>query len=193
MDPLTHALIGATIGELSPKRIKNRRLKGAVAGMIPDLFNLLTYFYLGIKAGHNIPIAKPEDYYSNTWIIDHWTWMPWEITHSFLFWAIVIVPITLYFKQPILIVIAYFSHLILDLPSHTGIWSSKPFYPFNYQFEGWFDAWAWDFETIISFATIPLIIWLICAYLRENDYWFLRWPSEENFSQGNKNNVTLNE
>ena len=132
-------------------------------------------------------------YKRQTWIIDHWTWMPWEITHSFLFWAIVIIPAILYFKQPILIAIAYLSHLILDLPSHTGIWSSKPFYPFNYQFEGWFDAWAWDFETIISFATIPLIIWLICAYLRENDYWFLRWPSEENFSQGHKNNATLNE
>ena len=37
MDSLTHALVGALIGELSPKRIKNRQAKGALAAMAPDM------------------------------------------------------------------------------------------------------------------------------------------------------------
>ena len=56
MDSLTHALVGALIGELSPKRIKNRQAKGALAAMAPDMANFFAYPYLGIKSGNAIPM-----------------------------------------------------------------------------------------------------------------------------------------
>ena len=52
MDFLTHALVGALLGELSPERIKNRQAKGALAAMSPDIANLVAYPYLGIKSGN---------------------------------------------------------------------------------------------------------------------------------------------
>ena len=161
--------------------------------MCPDLLNIPCYLYLGAKTNSTLWYPNPKAFYENPWILDHWTWTGWNMSHSLLFWALIILPLLWRFKWTPLFGVAYLSHILLDLPSHSGIWSVQPLWPFNWLFHGWFDAWAWDFETIISFATIPLIIWLICAYLRENDYWFLRWPSEENFSQGHKNNVTLNE
>ena len=41
MDFLTHALVGALLGELSPERIKNRQAKGALAAISPDIANLV--------------------------------------------------------------------------------------------------------------------------------------------------------
>lgn len=99
MDSLTHALVGALIGELSPKRIKNRQAKGALAAMAPDMANFFAYPYLGIKSGNAIPYAYPQDFYSNPWIVDHWTWIPWEISHSFFFWGFVVMPLLLWFKK----------------------------------------------------------------------------------------------
>ena len=55
MDSLTHGLVGALIGELSPKRIKNRQAKGALAAMAPDMANFFAYPYLGNKSGNAIP------------------------------------------------------------------------------------------------------------------------------------------
>ena len=129
MDFLTHALVGALLGELSPERIKNRQVKGALAAISPDIANLVAYPYLGIKSGNIIPYAYPRDFYANPWIVDHWTWVPWEITHSFLFWGFIVMPLLLYFKKPLLFGVAYASHLLLDMPSHSGIWSTVPFIP----------------------------------------------------------------
>ena len=48
MDFLSHALVGALIGEVSPKGIKHRQLKGALAAMSPDIANFFAYPYLGV-------------------------------------------------------------------------------------------------------------------------------------------------
>ena len=178
MDLLFHALVGATIGELSPKQIERRQLKGTLGGISPDIANLITYPYLGITVGNPIPYATPSDFYANPWIVDHWSYVPWEITHSLLFWGLVIMPLLYYFKISKLIGIGYLSHIILDLPSHTGIWSSVPLYPFEFMFEGWFDAWAWPISDILFWSFFPFILWRITAYLRGIDIFFLRWPSE---------------
>ena len=178
MDFLTHALVGALLGELSPKRIKNRQAKGALAAMSPDIANLVAYPYLGIKSGNMIPYAYPRDFYANPWIVDHWTWIPWEITHSFLFWGLIVMPLLIWFRKPLLLGIAYASHLLLDMPSHSGIWSTVPFYPFEYRFDGWFDAWAWGAQEIFISATIVFLIWRCVAALRLSGPDVLAWPLE---------------
>ena len=178
MDFLSHALVGATIGELSPKSINRRQLKGAGMAILPDLANLFTYIYLGIKTKRPIPIAGASDFQNNPWIVNHWTFLPWEISHSFLFWGLLIMPLLIWYRQPKMLGIAYLSHLLLDLPSHTGVWSTVPFYPFNFRVEGWFDAWAWPIENILFAAIIPFLIWQIIATLRRWDWYYLRWPEE---------------
>jgi hypothetical protein len=178
MDSLTHGLVGALIGELSPKRIKNRQAKGALAAMAPDMANFFAYPYLGIKSGNAIPYAHPQDFYSNPWIVDHWTWIPWEISHSFFFWGFVVMPLLLWFKKPMLLGVAYASHLLLDIPSHSGIWSTVPLYPLQFRFEGWFDAWAWGAQEIFISATIVFLIWRCVAALRLSGPDVLAWPVE---------------
>jgi len=178
MDFVCHALVGASIGELAPRRISNRQLKGALAGMSPDIMNVFSYFYLGFRQGNPIPIASAEDFKSNPWIVDHWTWIPWEISHSFLFWGLFVMPLIFLFRAPVMIGLAYLSHLILDLPSHTGIWSAVPLYPIQIRYEGWFDAWAWSAEEIILWATIPFLAWRACAVLRSPENPWLVWRSE---------------
>ena len=178
MDLLSHALVGATIGELIPKSINRRQLKAAGMAILPDIANLFTYIYLGIKAKRTIPWAGADDFQSNPWIVDHWTFLPWEISHSFLLWGFLLVPILIWYRQPIMLGIAYFSHLLLDLPSHTGIWSTVPLYPFSLRVEGWFDVWAWSIESILFTAIVPFLIWQIIAALRRWDWYYLRWPEE---------------
>ncbi len=176
MDSLFHALVGAFIGECAPKSIKNRRLKGALASMSPDLLNIPCYLYLGFKSNSTLWYPKPEAFYENPWILDHWTWAGWNLTHSLLFWGIIVMPLIRRAKWTPLFGAAYLSHLLLDLPSHSGIWSVQPLWPFNWLLQGWFDAWAWNLQEILMYSTVPAFCWFMMHQLRSRD-WIL-WPSE---------------
>ena len=129
MDLLFHAVVGAAIGECAPKRIQHRQLKGVAGALLPDLANLPSYLYLGMKTNSTLWYPTPEAFYSNEWIVNHPTWAVWYLSHSLLFWAIVVVPVFRYAKWEHLLSIAYLSHLLLDLPSHTGIWGMAPLWP----------------------------------------------------------------
>jgi len=52
-------------------------------------------------------------------------------------------------------------------------------YPFEFRFEGWFDAWAWSVSEAIMWATIPFVLWRIAAYTRVPSIDVLAWPSEQ--------------
>jgi hypothetical protein len=87
-------------------------------------------------------------------------------------------PLLLWFKKPMLLGVAYASHLLLDMPSHSGIWSTVPLYPLQFRFEGWFDAWAWGAQEIFISATIVFLIWRCVAALRLSGPDVLAWPVE---------------
>ena len=58
MDVFTHFIIGASIGEIAPKDIKNRHAIGAGFAILPDITNVIfVHPYLGWLAGHTIPFA----------------------------------------------------------------------------------------------------------------------------------------
>ncbi len=176
MDSLFHALVGAMIGEIAPKSIKRRRLKGALAAMSPDLMNIPSYLYLGIKTNSTLWYPQPDAFYQNPWITEHWTWLCWNMSHSFLFWGLIIMPLVIRSKWTPLFGIAYLSHLILDLPSHSGIWSVQPIWPYGWLAEGWFDAWAWNLRQIFTYSTLPAFCWFL-AYRMRLQKWIV-WPSE---------------
>ena len=108
MDVLFHGLVGAIIGECAPKSIKNRRIKGALAAMSPDLANIPLYLYLGMKTDSFMWIPSAEAFYENMWIIEHWSWMLWNFSHSFLFLALILAPIIYRSRYSNLISVAYF-------------------------------------------------------------------------------------
>ena len=71
--------------------------------------------------------------------------------------------------------IAYVSHILADIPSHTGAYGLEPFYPIPYIFDGWFDAWLWGpgpiAASILGFGLAYL------AVRRIRTEWLI-WPSE---------------
>ena len=60
MDLLFHAVVGAAIGECAPKRIQHRQLKGVAGALLPDLANLPSYLYLGMKPTQRCGTPRPR-------------------------------------------------------------------------------------------------------------------------------------
>jgi hypothetical protein len=61
-----------------------------------------------------------------------------------------VIPLVWYFELPKLCILSYLSHILLDIPTHTGEWSTKIFLPsYYYYIEGWTDAWAWSFSSFV--------------------------------------------
>ena len=175
MDIVTHGLVGLSIGELAPKKTKYRRSIGLFFGILPDITNLVfVHPYLGWMAGHKIPFATPQDFIEFPQILDHWTYQSWLLTHSLLFWAILFLPLWNKGFGARLASLAYASHIVLDIPSHSGIYGLEPFYPIPYIFDGWFDAWLWGPGPILGSISLASITYLAIRRIRNS---FL-WPSE---------------
>ena len=91
MDTATHAIVGLIVGECAPKDVKHRRKIGLGFGMLPDLTNIIfVHPYLGWVAERTIPFAVPRDFLTHPEVLDHWTYHSWLLTHSLLFWALVL-------------------------------------------------------------------------------------------------------
>lgn len=153
MDVFSHALVGNIFKEAS--RVDSFRAKLIIVlfAFVPDLPGLfIVYPLLGHE--HGRPFWFP---YNSDWVGAHaahplWAAI-WEVPHSLFFLAFVIAPLVLWFKWPKIAIVSYLSHILLDLPTHTGEWAERPFYPINITVTGFTDAWAW-----------PLSYW-ICSWL----------------------------
>ncbi len=93
MDVFTHFIIGAIIGEIAPKDIKNRHAIGAGFAILPDITNVIfVHPYLGWLAGHTIPFAVSQDFINHPEILQHWTYQIWLFSHGFIFWSLCVLP-----------------------------------------------------------------------------------------------------
>jgi membrane-bound metal-dependent hydrolase YbcI (DUF457 family) len=78
---------------------------------------------------------------------------------------LIIIPLVIWLRLPRLAILAYLSHILLDLPTHTGEWGVKPFYPFPFMVNGFTDAWAWPFSYMaISWVVLITVGWSIHSY-----------------------------
>jgi hypothetical protein len=158
MDFLSHGLIGAAIGLLAKRPTKAVVIKAAIFGLLPDVFQIP--YYLGLGHLKNRPYNWPE--------IADWegfrgthTWLDacWDIPHSFFFLFLVIIPLVKLLKQSPVLIYAYASHILFDIPTHTGEWAVKFLYPFPIRVSGLTDAWAWGWDMLaISWATLAIVI-----------------------------------
>ena len=186
LDTVTHALIGLILGELAPKDMKHRHLIGFFFGMLPDITNiLLVHPYLGWVADRTIPFALGSDFINYPEILNHWTYHVWLLSHSLLFWAIVFTPQWKRSRNVKLATVAYASHILADIPSHTGAYGLEPFYPIRYIFDGWFDAWLWGPGPIAASIASACIVFLAVRKLRKH----VLWPSEQPVSAVASQNV----
>lgn len=143
MDIVSHGIIGRACA--APKSGGKETALIVFFAVLPDLFQIPLYIFLGYI--NNRPFFFPQN---SDWVgfrsaYPYWSQL-WEIPHSFFFLIAVILPFVLWFKLPKAVLLAYFSHLFVDIFTHTGEWSVKPFFPLAFTVEGFTDAWAWDFR-----------------------------------------------
>lgn len=142
MDIVSHAIVGRML--VTPKRNSRKDIFLVVlfAGL-PDFFQLPLYLYLGYI--NHRPFWWPL---TSDWIgfrATHPKWILWwDIPHSFFTLLLIIIPLVFILKLNKLIIFAYFSHIFVDLFTHSGEWGVKPFFPIQYMVNGFTDAWAWN-------------------------------------------------
>ena len=165
MDILSHILIGRII---SSNQIKKAQIFTMVFSFLPDLGQIPFYLVLGYENARPFLFPYNSDWIGTRSLHPVLTAM-WDIPHSFFFLFLIILPVITYFKIPKISFFAYGLHLLIDIPTHTGEWMIRPFYPFNFAIPGITDAWAWPVWAFILSWTILGIIIFSLKFLKIND------------------------
>jgi membrane-bound metal-dependent hydrolase YbcI (DUF457 family) len=157
MDIISHGLIGMLIGQTDGEANTNKILQVGFAALLPDLFQIPYYLVLG-HANHR-PYWLPEN---SDWTGFRgklpWLDLVWDVPHSIFFLILIILPLTLYFELGILFFLGYLSHILVDIPTHTGEWNVRYLYPMNITFNGYTDAWTWSFNSMLLSWTILIML-----------------------------------
>ncbi len=93
-----------------------------------------------------------------------WVMRVYYFCHSFLFLTLVFV-VAWFFRNIIIFgfAIGYASHILWDIPTHTGVWANRPLYPFlDIKIQGLRDWWL--HREMLIFILITWI-WLFALYL----------------------------
>ncbi|MFN0202395.1 MAG: hypothetical protein ACKVTZ_12790 [Bacteroidia bacterium] len=181
MDILSHYLTGRLLAT-TQKYTYKQRVCISFFGFLPDVSQLLLYPLL--------VWILPRPYYfpaNDDWIgvaeKHPWFTFAYEFPHSIPFMMLFVLPFIWYFQLPKMCLAAYFSHLLLDIPTHTGEWSTKIFCPSQYYYiEGFTDAWAWGLPAFslcwMLLTTILLLILYYKGELMRVGWSFKRWLSK---------------
>ena len=164
MDIISHLLIGRALAELgnySPSQIAAITLFAA----LPDAPQLPLYVYVGFKHKRFLDIPKNSDWLREHFRFRHPFWSAlWEVPHSLWFLMLIITPLVIYFKLPLMAAAAYASHLLVDIFTHAGEWAVKPFYPFKKKIHGLTNGWAWHLPGMFASWAI-LLLAIYCLHL----------------------------
>jgi len=156
MDEISHALIGRIIS-INPKNSKKDVFWTIFFSVLPDIPFIAFYVFL-IYINGRFPLNS--DWINATSLYPNLNIITNLIPHSLVFAFLIILPIVFLFKLPKLALYAYVIHILIDIPTHTGEWSSKIFYPLsNYGINGLTSAWQWPIKYMfISWLVLILVI-----------------------------------
>ncbi len=162
MDIISHGLIGCLIGQFDKSASPKKVLGVGFAAMLPDFFQIPYYLVLGYLNNRPYWIPKNSDWIGfrgKLPMLD----LVWDVPHSLFFLFLVVLPLVYYFRLGIVIFLGYLSHIIVDLPTHTGEWNVRYFFPFQYTINGVTDAWSWGLTSLV-------ISWVVLAILNFGIY-----------------------
>jgi membrane-bound metal-dependent hydrolase YbcI (DUF457 family) len=165
MDTISHILMGKAIS--IPEKSRKSTFWTIFFSLLPDLSLVPFFIYLGYinKRMFFIPHNSDWEGIRNLYPVLN---SIQEIGHSFLFAFLIILPIIILFKLPKIAFGGYLLHLFVDLPTHTGEWAVKPFYPFNYSVEGFTDAWSWPlYAMVISWIILSIAIVILNRFYKK--------------------------
>jgi len=167
MDIISHALIGK-IFCFFDKKAENRNFWVILFSIIPDFVLIPFYFVLGYQNNRFLWIAKNQDWAGASLTHPILTNI-YNVTHSIFFALLIILPIVLFFKMPKSAFFVYLFHIIIDIFTHTGEWTIKIFYPFNFDIDGFSDAWAWPiYLMVVSWLILLSIILYLNKFFKKN-------------------------
>lgn len=145
MDIVSHAIVGLGIAGIGHARSSDALTISAFA-IIPDIPQILLYLKLGFANHRPLWIPRYADWQrEGTVRNNHPVWSSlYDIPHSMFFLLLVVIPVVKLYRFPSLAIVAYCSHIVLDLFTHTEEWAIKPLYPFSWKFVGVTDGWRWS-------------------------------------------------
>jgi hypothetical protein len=153
MDIVSHGLWG---GVAFGRRNKKRFWLAFLCGILPDLLSF-GVFTLSILLGYgrrpSFGVGPPENF-----SVPQYVHILYDITHSFIPFAIIFFLLFLIFKRPIWEFSAWGLHILMDIGTHSTEFFPTPFlWPFvDYRFDGI----PWSHPIIM----IPNILLLIILY-----------------------------
>jgi membrane-bound metal-dependent hydrolase YbcI (DUF457 family) len=157
MDVMSHALVGVAIAAAGKYGVK----EGAFViffSMLPDIIQIPLYLKVGKESGRAFWIPKDSDWRGFRDKHPGWSSV-FDIPHSLLF----LIPLSLaivWLHLPLILLLAYFVHILLDIFTHRGEWKVKLFYPINASIDGITNAWSWSYGKMI--ASWVVLVVLIC-------------------------------
>jgi len=157
MDVVSHVLVGKLFEAGAKINSWKHRLIVISFAALPDLPIAFVYLLLGREKGRPFWIPLNSDWIGVRAAHPVWSAM-WEIPHSLFFLLAVIVPLVYLRRWPKIAIASYFSHIFLDLFTHTGEWCVKPFYPLPYMVQGFTDAWKWPLSYMAVSWSILLVL-----------------------------------
>jgi len=162
MDIVSHAIVGRMLVTKQTASRKDLWL-AALFGALPDFFQLPLYLYIGYI--NHRPYLWPlnSDWVGFRSAQPMWV-LWWDIPHSLFTLLLIVVPLVFRLKLNKLVILAYFSHIFLDLFTHTGEWGVKPFFPLQFMFNGFTDAWAWN---PIYYPLTWAVLWVIIILIEK--------------------------
>jgi hypothetical protein len=119
LDLLSHGLVGALFERAAPARSWKRRSLVIAFAMLPDLPVFGVYLLLGREKGRPFWIPHNADWSGVRGAHPWWSAL-WEIPHSLFFVALILTPVVLKLRLPKVAIAAWLSHILLDIPTHTG-------------------------------------------------------------------------
>ena len=141
MDFFTHIIFVVVIGYLFHGTQIPLWIPAIIGAVLPDLIGE-TFYQIGrIAKGKKIKILYDEEVSGSHAYLGNSSFLfPYNLLHSF-----VMIPFLFLFLLPIDFIIAYTSHLLLDLFSHSKkTWGVMAFWPFSKKrFGGEEDWWQW--------------------------------------------------
>ena len=157
MDVISHLLIGELIQVAAKVERRRDQVLTVVFAALPDLPMAVVYPLLGQENGRPFWLPAHADWSGLRELHPVWA-AAWDLPHSLLFWALVIAPLVLLFKLPRVTLLAYLSHIFVDIFTHMGEWSLRLLYPLDSAMSGFTDAWTWSLAAMAA-------AWVVLAAL----------------------------
>jgi membrane-bound metal-dependent hydrolase YbcI (DUF457 family) len=149
MDVISHVLIGKIFCYFD-KKATNKNWPVILFSVMADFVLIPFYIVLGKENDRFLWVAQNQDWVGSNVMHPNLTIL-YDTTHSIFFAVLIILPIVLALKLPRSAFWAYLSHIIIDIFTHSGEWTIKIFYPYNFDIDGFSNAWAWPISTMLVF------------------------------------------